>query len=294
MTNNWNNTKNTWKGIKSILSIKPNPSDIPKILNTNDSTITNPVEIANVFNNYFSCIVLFLVVPVHEKDSKIDFSNYRPISLLSNLDKILEKIMYTRIFKFFSNNNLFYPLQFGFRQNYSTTHALISLTETIRKCLDERKFACGIFVDLEKAFDTVEHDIKHYGVRGLANHWFKSYLSHKKQFVSVNGHDSNPPPVLYGVTQGSVLIPLLFLIYINDLNQAIKFCKVHHFADDTNLHFGKSMIKLNKYVNLDMKNLTDWLNANKISLNVQKTELVIFKHQRKKLGGEIKIKLNRK
>ena len=78
------------------------------------------------------------------------------------------------------------------------------------------------------------------------------------------------------------------------MNQAIKFCKVHHFADDTNLHFGKSMIKLNKYVNLDMKNLTDWLNANKISLNVQKTELVIFKHQRKKLDSEVNVKLNRR
>ena len=90
---------------------------------------------------------------------------------------------------------------------------------------------------------------------------------------------------MYGVPQGSVLGPLLFLIYINDLNQAIKFCKFHHFADDTNLlHFSKSMTKLNKYVNLDMKNLTDWLNANKISLNVQKTELVILKHQRKKIN----------
>ena len=96
--------------------------------------------------------------------------------------------LYTRIFKFFNNNNLFYLLQFAFRQNYSTVHALISLTETIRKYLDEGKFACGIFVDLQNAFDTVEHNILltnlgQYGVRGLANDWFKSYLSDRKQFV---------------------------------------------------------------------------------------------------------------
>ena len=100
---------------------------------------------------------------------------------------------------------------------------------------------------------------------------FRGYLSNRKQFVSINCHDSNLASVLYGVPQGSVLGPLLFLIYINDLNQAIKLCKVHHFADDTNLlHFSKSITKLNKYVNLDTKNLTDWLNANKNSLNVSK------------------------
>ena len=113
--------------------------------------------------------------------------------------------------------------------------------------------------------------------------------------VSINGHESRPVSVLYGVPQGSVLSLLLFLIYINDLNQAIKFCKAHPFADDTNLlHFNKSAAKLNKLVNQDMKKLTVWLNANKISLNVEKTELVIFKHQRRKLDAEIKIKLNRK
>ena len=191
--------------------------------------------------------------------------------------------MYNRIYKFFSKNNI-YPLQFGFRQQYSTFHALISLTEDIRKNLDKGHISCGIFVDLQKAFGTVEHDIllaklEHYGIRGMANNWFKSYLFNRKQFVSINGHISNQTSVKYGVPQGSVLGPLLFLIYINELNLAIKFCKVRHFADDTNLlHFSKSVNKLNKYINLDMKNLTDWLNVNKISLNVKKTELVIFKH----------------
>ena len=104
----------------------------------------------------FPCVLkLAEVIPVYKKDSKLDFASYRTISRLSNLDKILEKLMYTTIVKFFNNNNLFYLLHFGFRQNYSTMHALISLTETIRKYLDEGKFACGIFVD----FDMVEHDI---------------------------------------------------------------------------------------------------------------------------------------
>ena len=132
-------------------------------------------------------------------------------------------------------------------------------------------------------------------MHGLANEWFTSYLSNRKQYVSINGYHSNLADVKFGVPQGSVLGPLLFLIYINDLNQALKFCKIHHFADDTNLiHFSKSVNRLNKHVNLDLKNLTYWLNANKIALNVKKTELKIFKHQRKRLDSPIKIKLNRK
>ena len=166
------------------------------------------------------------------------------------------------MYKFFFDNNLIFSSQFGFRQKYSTVHALISLTENSRKNLDDGNIGCGIFVDLQKAFDTVEHDIllsklEHYGIRGLANEWFKSYLSNRKQYVSINGYDSNLADVKFGVPQGSVLGRLLFLIYINDLNQALKFCKVHHFADETNLiHFSKSVYRLNKYVNLDFKNLT--------------------------------------
>ena len=129
----------------------------------------------------------------------------------------------------------------------------------------------------------------------VSEDWFKSYLLDRKQFVSINGHDSNLASILYCVLQGSVLGPLLFLIYINELNLVTKFCKVYHFADDTNLfYFSKPLTKLDKYVNHDMKNLTDWLNACNISPNMQKTEMAFFRHQRKMIGSEIKIKLSRK
>ena len=143
-------------------------------------------------------------------------------------------------------------MQFSFRQKYSTVHALISISENIWKKLDEGNIGCGIFVNLKKAFNTVEHDIllsklEHYSICSLANYWFKCYLSNRKQYVSINGYDSNLADVKFGVPQGSVLGPLLFLIYINDLNQALRFCKVHHFADDTKLiHFSKSVYRLNK------------------------------------------------
>ena len=136
--------------------------------------------------------------------------------------------MYNRIYKFFSDNNVIYPLQFDFRQKYSTLHPLISLTEKIRKKIGNVNIGCGIFVDLQKTFDTAENDIllsklQHYGVRSFANEWFQFYLSNRKQYVSINGYDSNLADVRSGVPQRSILDPLLFLfISINDLNQAIK------------------------------------------------------------------------
>ena len=140
----------------------------------------------------------------------------------------------------------------------------------------EGSFSCGIFVDFQKAFDTVDHKIllhklEYYEIRGICKDWFKFYLSDRKQFVSINGYNSDLMPVDCGVPQGSVLGPLLFLIYINDLHKAIQYCKVHHFADDTNLfHTSQSVKDLNKLVNGDMKHLNNWLSANKIYLNVEK------------------------
>ena len=197
--------------------------------------------------------------------------------------------MYKSLYTILNKNNVNYNLQFGFRQQSSTSHALINITENIRKSPYDGNIGCGVFVDLQKAFDTVDHQIllaklNHYGIRGISNDWFKSYLSNRNQYVSINGFDSGLTTINCGVPQGSVLGPLLFLLYINDLNQAIKFCKVHHFADDTNLLcLSNSIKKLNKLVNADLKHLVNWLNANKISLNMKKTEMVIFKSKQKNL-----------
>ena len=217
--------------------------------------------------------------------------------MLSNIDKILKKLMYKRLYTFLDYNNITYDLQFGFRQQYFTSHALINITENIRKAPDDGNVGCGVFVDLQKAFDTVDYQILlaklgHYGVCGVSNDWFKSYLSNRNQYVFINGYEFGLAAINCGDPQGSILGLLLFLLYINDLNQAIKFCKVHHFADDTNLLcLNNSIKKLNKLANADLKHLLNWFNANKISLNVKKPEMIIFKSKQKKLEDDLKIKL---
>ena len=208
--------------------------------------------------------------------------------------------MHDRLYCFLEKYECIYNLQFGFRKGHSTTHSLLHLTEDIRKAIDENKFAIGVFIDLQKAFDTVDHNIllkklHHYGIRGTANKWFDSYLSNRSQFVTINGTNSDPKPMKFGVPQGSVLGPLLFLIYINDLHSAINYCTTRHFADDTGLLIINSSLKqLKKHLNLDLRSLTVWLKANKISLNASKTEMLIFRHPNKPIEYDLKIKLDGK
>ena len=164
--------------------------------------------------------------------------------------------MHTRLYNFLEEFNAFYDLQYGFRKKHSTDHALLSIVEEIRSNLDKGLFSCGVFVDLEKAFDTVNHEnllakLEHYGVRSVANDWFRSYLSNRKQLVDLGSGSSSLKNVTCGVPQGSILGPLLFVIYINDMRHALKFSVVHHFADDTNLLYShKNQKILRKNINL--------------------------------------------
>ena len=152
--------------------------DLLKLLKKDIST-----HLVDIFNLSFSSGIYptplkpATVIPIHKKDSKLECSNYRPIPLLSNIDKILEELMHKKLSNFLDKNTLIYSLQFKFRQNYSTSYALIHFTETIKQSLDQGLFSCGIFVDLQNAFDTVDHDIslsklKQYGIRGITNKWF--------------------------------------------------------------------------------------------------------------------------
>lgn len=240
------------------------------------------------------------VIPVFKGKSKLDCSNYRPISILSNLSKVLEKLMHKRLYKFIDTNKDFYQHQFGFRLKKSTNDAMICILDNLQKELDNGKFSCGIFIDLKKAFDTVDHKIllgklEHYGIRGVGLNWFKSYLSDRKQFVSIDNTNSETKLISCGVPQGSILGPLLFLVYINDLNKAILSSKVFHFADDTSLILSDlSYKKLVKLMNQDLRLLNEWLRANKLCLNVLKSELLIFNPLNKNGDSSYKIKLDGK
>ena len=170
--------------------------------------------------------------------------------------------MYNRIYSFLCKHELINTKQFGFWSKHSMEHALISLIETIKKYLDD-EIVCGVFIDLQKDFDTVNHEIllgklKH-GIRSKQNDWFQSFLTNRKQYVSMEGFFSETKKIVEcGVLQGSTLRPLLFLIYINDLTNALEKSIVHHFADNTNLLYDNKYLSIiSDAINSELKLVTD-------------------------------------
>ena len=236
------------------------------------------------------------ITPIFKAGDKQKVSNYRPISVLSPFAKVLEKIVQNRVTHFIEQEKILSDSQFGFRKNLSAELAIHELTDKISRAIDDHKITVGIFLDLSKAFDTVNHTIlldklEHYGIRGTPLTWFKSYLTNRVQYVSIDNESSAHLLVRCGVPQGSILGPLLFILYINDL-QAVTDLDLIMFADDTNI-FATGLTKnvLVGKLNLDLNLISDWFAANLLSLNLDKTCYMIFGNKQN-LNIDLDIRIN--
>ena len=229
------------------------------------------------------------VTPLFKSGDSTLFSNYRPVSVLPLFSKIFERLMYNRLLAFLNEHKVLYLYQFGFRAFHSPNLALMLLVDKISQALESGEYVLGLFLDFSKAFDTVNHDIlftklEFYGIRGIPLTWFKHYLHDRKQYVEYNNSQSEMDVIKCGVPQGSILGPLLFLIYINDLACVSEKVFALLFADDSNMFLsGNDPDELIRTMNEEMITVVDWLKLNKLSLNLKKTHFILFSRKRKKV-----------
>ena len=222
------------------------------------------------------------VIPIYKKENPEVFSNYRPVSLLPCFSKILERLVFNRCLEYIESNKILNSRQFGFRPNHSTSMAIAELVDKINTAVERNQSTIGILLDLTKAFDTIDHNIllyklEHYGFRGIVLEWFKNYLSNRKQFVYYNSSKSECKDIICGVPQGSILGPLLFILYINDITNTSSILDFILFADDTTILYSSDKIesKIN-LVNNELKEVSNWFKANKLSVNASKTNFMIL------------------
>ena len=374
-----NNMKKTWQFINDILHKKKNSKSYPDHFNANGITITEPTEIANGFNSFFtnigeelasnisyagpdnhknflteeinssfefqpvseneiiriveklkgtsSCgydqisskllkiliphlkkplsliinqslqtgifpdaLKIAKVIPIHKKDDNTNMSNYRPISLLPAISKVFERVIHKQLQQYFNENNLFYHSQYGFRPKHSTELAALHLIDKLTLDMDANEVPINIYLDLSKAFDTINHKIlldklQHYGVNSKAYDLLKNYLTNRKQYVHLKKTNSSHNIISTGVPQGSILGPLLFIIYINDLHKACTKLTPIIYADDTTLYgkLGSFKGDISSEINKELQRVNDWLKINKLSLNISKTKFMIFHKPRRKI-----------
>ena len=274
---------------KKAMDIYNFPVTILKQLSETISPIISHIINSSVKQSVFpEKLKLAKVIPLFKNNgAKSDMKNYRPISILPIFDKVFEKIVHKRLLDFFTEFEIISPSQFGFQPKKSTSHAILDLTYKISNARKNSEHCCAIFLDLAKAFDTVNHSIllgklSKLGIRGPMLNWFKSYLSNRYQCVSVGDKLSTPIKMSHGVPQGSVLGPLLFLLYINDISNCSPSFLYTLFADDTCLVAKHSDLKqLEELVNAELKMVSKWLINNKLSLNLSKSCYLLFSGEQK-------------
>ena len=298
------------KYIKAMKSKSSSGDDeISSIFLKNESVLSALAPCLTILINQSLCTGIFptrlklaKVIPLYKnKGDDFKFENYRPISLLSAISKIYERVVFDQIYDYLQSNKLFYSNQYGFRRKHSTETAGLELFDRALKDVDQQNDPFAIFLDLSKAFDTIDHSIllrklKHYGIHGTALRWFESYLTDRIQYVFYENIKSRPMRITTGVPQGSILGPLLFLICINDIKKCTDLFEVIGYADDTTLYGtlrkfaaatprGGNIIKT---TNEEIEKVNIWLKVNKLSLNPSKTRFMIFHHhQRKKTAVDL-------
>ena len=247
-------------------------------------------EIVNPLTHIFNCSFLTGIFPDKLKISRVrpifkkgpNNYNYRLISILPAFSKILEKLIFVRLDNFLKINNVISNSQYGFRKERSTTAAILSLSDHILKSFDAKEFTMGVFLDLSKAFDCVNHDIlvrklKFYGIRDTAIKLLISYLTQRQQYTCITDQLSLPSILTHSVPQGSILGPLLFNIYINDIVNKPSKMKATLFADDSCFYFThKDPFELVNIVNTDLVEISKWLVSNKLTLNINKSHCILF------------------
>ena len=294
-----------------IKKLKPKMSsgmdNIPlKLLTKIGDIISTPLSLiinqSLCSGSFPSKLKLAKVIPIFKKNDNKKFDNYRPISLLSSVSKIFERVVFNQLYNFLQEHNLLFESQYGFRKLHSTDLAALELIDRINKQIDQRKIPFSIFLDLSKAFDTLNHDIlmkklHYHGVRNNTLNWFHSYLTNRAQYIEYNETKSSLLEIETRVPQGSILGPLLFLIYVNDIHMVSRSLNFILYADDTTLtspicsftQGGNSSIsKVSNLINSELTKISDWFAVNKLSLNAEKTKFMIF-HNHQKIITQNKI-----
>ena len=294
--------RETFQLIKNLNPTKTTRSDCPQIKYITMSapaiapTLTKIINMCIEENIFPDDLKNAEIIPIFKQGDKSKPTNWRPISILNPFSKIFERHIYNKLINFIDKHKILHKYQYGFRQNYSTENAVGQIHELLANNLEKNHITCSIFIDLRKAFDTVDHSILmtklyNYGIRGEPLKLIYSYLTNRTQTTVVNQTQSSPENILCGVPQGSILGPLFFLLYINDLVNCSNF-NVTLFADDACLmQSNRDLVMLEKIVNTELEKINTWAKINKLTINYEKTFYMLF--SKRNITTNIKLSMNK-